>query len=175
MRKLQSENILLRAMEATDVKLMYDWENDISLWHLSGTVQPFSEYTLQEFVDMQGDIYTAKQLRLMIVAKENTIGCVDLFEFDAINRRAGIGILISEKERNNGYAFEVIELIINYSFNTLHLHQLYCNIIFDNEISLNLFKKHGFEICGCKKQWVKIGKVWKDEYILQLINNEKEF
>jgi diamine N-acetyltransferase len=102
-----------------------------------------------------------------------TIGCIDLFDFDPVNMRAGIGILISEKFRNKGYASESLTMLINYTFNTLHLHQLYCNITSSNEVSLKLFQKHGFQIIGLKKEWIRYNDTWIDEYILQLIDKTK--
>jgi len=60
--------------------------------------------------------------------------------------------------------------LIDYAFNILHLHQLYCNVMPDNETSLQLFQKHNFKIIGLKKEWLRVKKGWGDEYLLQLIN-----
>jgi diamine N-acetyltransferase len=51
------------------------------------------------------------------------------------------------------------------------LHQLYANIGSENEISLQLFTKFGFQIIGTKKDWMKVNNVYKDELLLQLVNN----
>ena len=64
---LIGELIQLRAMEPADLNLLYRWENDTSIWSVSGTLAPFSRYVLEEFVSQaHQDIYTNKQLRLMI-------------------------------------------------------------------------------------------------------------
>ena len=99
-----------------------------------------------------------------------TIGSIDLFDFDPSNKRAGIGILIADNERNKGYASEALELLISYCFSTLQLHQIYCNISADNQVSLQLFKKHNFSSVGLKKEWIFVNNKWVDEFILQLIN-----
>ena len=172
---LRGKNILLRALEPEDVDLLYDWENDASSWKLSNTVAPFSKFVLEQYVaSSHQDIYTAKQLRLMICLNDKkAIGCIDLFDFDPANQRAGVGILIADdKEKQKGYASEALELLINYSFNILHLHQLFSNVTLDNKPSLKLFQKFGFEISGCKKEWIKAGKERFDEYFLQLINKQ---
>jgi len=64
-----------------------------------------------------------------------------------------------------------LKLFIDYSFNILNLHQLYCNITKDNQRSLNLFTNIGFVVVGEKKQWIKYADGWLDEYLLQKINN----
>lgn len=166
------KNISFRAPEPGDIDILYKWENDISIWHLSNTITPFSRHVLEEYIlNANQDIYSAKQLRLMIINdKKDIVGCIDLFDFDPANMRAGIGILISEDYRDKGYATEALEMMIDYAFNTLHLHQLFCNITYDNTPSLKLFKKAGFEIIGLKKDWLRIKNSWTDEYILQLIH-----
>ncbi|MBA7522214.1 hypothetical protein ES705_14332 [subsurface metagenome] len=64
-----------------------------------------------------------------------------------------------------------MEELINYSFNILHLHQLYCNISAKNKASLSVFKKAGFSICGTKREWLKSHEGFVDEVLLQLINS----
>ena len=174
---MKSKNISFRAPEPADVDQLYKWENDTSIWHLSNTVAPFSRHTLEEYIlNAHQDIYTAKQLRLMIMLNKTSesIGCIDLFDFDPINMNAGIGILICGNHRNKGYASEALSLLINYAFGTLNLHQLYCNITIDNEASLKLFQKQNFKIIGLKKEWIRYRTNWIDEYMLQLINPLKQ-
>jgi len=80
--------------------------------------------------------------------------------------------LIAEpSQRQKGYASEALELLIKYCFTILNLHQLYCNIPADNEASLKLFKKHGFQEIGVKKDWIRTGNKWIDEYLFQLVNS----
>ncbi|HOT88061.1 MAG TPA: GNAT family protein [Bacteroidales bacterium] len=171
------ENLSLRALEPEDINLLYQWENNTSIWHLSNTITPFSRHLLEEYIlNSHQDIYTVKQLRLMIVLNKSkeAIGCIDLFDFDPTNMRAGMAILISEEQRNKKYGSEVLSLMIDYCFNTLHLHQLYCNILSNNDASLALFKKVKFSVIGIKKEWVRIQNNWVDEYMLQRINNEQK-
>lgn len=170
-----SANLTLRALEPSDIDLLYKWENDTSVWHLSNTLTPFSRFALEQYVMNAGeDIYASKQLRLMIdlIAEEkvSTIGCVDLFDFDPVNMRAGVGIMITKDERGKGYASEALSLIIDYAFERLRLHQLYSNVLLDNKASLELFKKKHFKQIGVKKEWIRVNNSWMDEYLLQLIN-----
>ena len=173
---LKGNDIVLRALEPADVDLLYEWENDDRLWHLSNTVTPFSRHLLEQYVlSSAQDIFTTRQLRLMIDIvngqERETVGSIDLFDFDPLNKRAGIGILIVKKHRKKGYAARALEVLMSYCFEVLHLHQLYCNITPDNEASLQLFRKAGFETAGLKKDWHHIRDGWKDEYLLQKIRD----
>lgn len=181
--QLVGQLIQLRALEPTDLTLLYRWENDSAVWSVSGTLVPFSRFILEEFVNQaHQDIYTNKQLRLMIdiryedadgepAFETNCIGCVDLFDFDPKNKRAGIGILIADRaDRGKGYATEAMKLIIQYGFEMLDLHQIYSNVRVDNESSLALFKKLGFEVTGLKQDWIYDHGTYYDEYTMQLIH-----
>lgn len=168
--KLKNEHITLRAIEPSDIDALYEWENDTDNWTVSNTQTPFSRFVLEQYMaSAHQDIYSVKQLRLMICNEENkAIGSIDLFDFDPNNLRAGIGILIAEKtDRKKGYASEALKLLMDYCFSSLNLHQLYCNITIDNEASVLLFQKHGFLITGMKKEWIRAGEKFKDELLLQ--------
>jgi diamine N-acetyltransferase len=172
---MKSEHLQLRALEPSDIDLLFKWENNTALWHLSNTLTPFSRFALEQYIMNAGDdIFTTKQLRLMIdlktVEPHRTIGCIDLFDFDPSNLRAGIGIMIENDERGKGFASEALDLMIAYAFKRLKLHQLYSNVLSENLASLELFKKKHFEIIGVKQEWIMIDSSWVDEYMLQLIN-----
>jgi len=163
-------------MEPADVDVLYAWENDTSVWKVSNTIAPFSRFQLEEYVlNTQNDIFASRQLRLMIVmpgAGEagTPVGTIDLFEFDPIHARAGVGILVREPYRRKGYAVEALELFIRYAFGTLRLHQLYCNISPENDASVTLFEKFGFTRTGIKKDWIFDGQQWHEEWMYQLIS-----
>ena len=178
MTKQIKDEISLRAPEPADVELLYRWENDPEIWHVSNTITPFSKFILEKYIENAHlDIYQVKQLRLMIdvkgrgKAKPRTVGTIDLFDFDPYHNRAGIGILIGEKtDRKKGYATLALVRFIDYCFNTLQLHQLYCNITKGNSVSLRLFKKTGFTVSGKKIDWIKTPGKYVEEWFLQLIN-----
>lgn len=174
------KEVLLRAIEPKDIEVLYKWENDTEIWNVSGTTSPFSKYTLQQYIETcNNDIYTNKQLRLAIdLRNENykTIGCIDLFEFDPNNRKAGVGILIGDKsERRKNYAKEALQLLIDYSLNILHLHQLYCHVHETNVASVRLFSSMGFKQTGILHEWILSNGEWENVLVMQLFNeNDSE-
>ena len=86
----------LRAMEPEDLDLLYKVENDVSLWGVGVTNVPYSRYTLHNYIaNAVGDIYTDKQVRLMIENQNHeTVGIVDITDFDPRHMRAELGIVI---------------------------------------------------------------------------------
>jgi diamine N-acetyltransferase len=171
---LYGNKIFLRALEPSDVELLYQWENDPEIWKISQTLMPYSKYTLKQFVDSaQEDIFSVKQVRFMIniLHTKQTVGILDIFDIDFFNSRAGVGILIDKKFRNQEIGTEAVRLASSYLFDTLYLHQIYCNIVNSNSISIKLFEKCGFTVVGIKKEWVKTQNGFEDVIMLQRINN----
>ena len=169
---IRSDKIILRAPELKDLEKLYQWENDTSLWYLSNVNTPFSKFQLEQYIlSAQQDIFAARQLRLMIENNEHVlVGAIDLYDFDPIHLRAGVGIMIDQSFRKMGYASEALELIKKYAFQTLHLKQLYCGITADNIDSQLLFQKQGYVACGIFSQWIRKDEQWIDEHRFQLIN-----
>ena len=171
---LKGPNLFLRALEPEDLDFVHSIENDERIWNVSNTQTPYSRFLIRQYLEnAHQDIYEAKQLRLAICKNnsEEAIGLIDLFDYDPRNNRAGIGIVIQNvAERSQGYGAESLELLINYGFKQLNLHQLYANIGVENETSFKLFTTFGFEKCGVKKDWNLLNGVYNDEALFQLIN-----
>lgn len=174
MQILENRTISLRAPEPEDLDLLYIWENEPSIWQVSGTLSPFSRYVLKQYLEHAAkDIYQAKQLRMMIqlISNHRPVGAVDLFDFEPHHRRAGLGILIADpSDRRQGYAREALETMTAYCFDVLHLHQVFCNIAAGNKASIKLFKEAGFQESGRKKEWLFDGSTYEDELLFQKVN-----
>ena len=174
MQKLKGENSYLRALEMEDLNFLYELENDASIWEISGTVAPYSKHVLRKYLEnAHRDIYDVKQLRLVICLTDGqVVGLIDLFDFDPKNRRAGIGIVVSNNEqRNKGIGSEALSLLMGYAFLTLDVRQLYANVGVENRASIHLFKKLGFTQAGVKKDWIFSDGQFTDEILFQKINS----
>ncbi len=172
MVSLTGEHIRLRALEPDDLDFLYELENNVAIWEISGTTTPYSRHVLKQYLDnAHRDIYEVKQLRLCICdTKDKRIGLIDLFDFDPKNRRAGMGIVVLvDKNRNKGVGSEAIRLLTEYAFSTLALRQLYANVVVGNDASIHLFKKLGFLEVGIKKDWIFSNGVYKDEILFQIV------
>lgn len=173
MKFLEDEHLRLRALEPEDIDCLYRWENDSSLWEQGVTLTPYSRYSLKQYIaEAQYDIFTNRQLRLMIEIKAShtVIGTLDLYDFDPMNARAGVGILIDEAYRRQAWAFKSLQIVKQYAFEFLSLHQLFAYVGETNLASLALFSKLGYIQAGTLKDWTKQGASWQDVCVLQLLN-----
>jgi len=170
---LSNEQIYLRAPEPEDLDIMYKMENDPSSWDVSCFVVPYSRYVLRQYIEAsQSDIFADKQLRLMMVDRESSqvVGTIDLTDFVPMHGRAGVGIAVKSEFRRQGFARQALELLVRYSFDFLHLRQLYAYVSVKNEASRKLFCSCGFTQIGILKDWLRVKDGYEDVFFMQLIN-----
>ena len=168
---IKNDTITLSCAEPEDAEQIYRWENDRDIWRVSGTHTPYSRFQIEQFLLDNNDIAAQKQLRLMIDLTESgdTIGCIDIYDYDGINQRAGLGILIDKAFRQQGYAKAALALCVEYLFKDLLLHQVYCSIDETNTESQQLFIGQGFELVGRRKEWLKTAEGYLDVLEYQLV------
>ena len=166
-------HITLRALEPEDIDLIYRWENDESVWESSDTYAPFSRHQLTQYIlSAQGsDIYACRQLRLVGMDGAHAVGCVDLFDFDPRNRRAGMGILVDRACRGRGYGEAMVSALHAYCRTHLQLHQLYCDVASDNAACIGMLGRCGYHMVGTRKDWQLCDGRWKDALSMQCLLN----
>ena len=168
---MKLSEIHLRALEPSDLDFLFAQENDQALWILSNTLVPFAKYTLQEYIShAKEDIFTTKQQRFVISDKANTaLGLIDLYDFDPIHHRAGVGLVIDQAHRAKGLGKQALLLLEEYAFDRLQLHQLYAGVGEENSASLALFTAAGYVQCGLKKEWNYYNHRYHNEVVFQKI------
>lgn len=173
MATLIGKHINLRALEPSDLDFLFSIENNESFWELSNTQLPYSKHILLNYINnAHQDIYEAKQYRFVICNTEDTpIGTIDLFDFDPQHFKVGVGILILPQHQNKGLGAEALELVIDYAFTYLNIHQIFANITSDNLKSIALFENFKFKKAGEKKDWLFVNGKFKNEILYQLIKN----
>jgi len=182
--------IRLCKLEPSDLPFLYQWENDSSAWADSDTHNPLSRQDLRDYIaSTTGDIYKDGQLRLIICEDTSsiedspsanaspdmlapththsissaTLGCIDLFDFDARNRKAAIGLYVAPEARGRGVGHEAVRQLLCYSFDFLHLRMVYAIVRVTNEPSNQLYKKLDFSPSATLKDWTLEGDavVWQ--------------
>ena len=169
---LQSETLLLRAPEPSDLDYLFHVENDTRLWMVSACKVPYSRYLLQQYIETNThDLYADKQARLMIEHRTagQPVGVVDLFDFSPADRRAEVGIVIDRLNRGKGYGREALALLCDYAEHLLDLHQLYAYVLEDNAPAQRLFVSCGFKRVAVLHDWVCLDREYRAVGLYQRI------
>ena len=178
--------VKLRKIEPSDLPFLYQWENDATMWADSDTHNPLSRHDLHQYIEnTTGDIYRDGQLRLIIEDSLNPqpstlnpqqpstlnsqpstlnsqpstkiIGCIDLFDFDARNRKAAIGMYIAPEVRGQGVGKQAVQALMDYAFGFLHLRMIYAIISVHNIACSRIYEQMGFTPSSPLKDWTLEG------------------
>jgi diamine N-acetyltransferase len=164
--------VRLRKIEPSDLPFLYQWENDATMWADSDTHNPLSRHDLHQYIEnTTGDIYRDGQLRLIIEGTEinpipdtryplpdtRILGCIDLFDFDARNRKAAIGMYIAPEARGKGVGKQAVQLLLDYAFGFLHLRMIYAIISVHNAPCSHIYEQMGFTPSSPLANWTLEG------------------
>jgi len=168
MRKAQ---IKLRAMEPEDLDVLYQIENDSSVWNVGVTNVPYSRYVLRDYIaQARNDIYMDGQVRLMIEDEEGgVVGIADIVNFSPQHQRAEVSIVITADRRHRGYAAAAVAELSQYALRVLHLHQLFAVVDADNQAAIRLFLSAGFHESARLGQWLFDGRTYHDAVLFSRI------
>ena len=73
----------LRALEPEDLDFLYRLENDPEIWKYSENQRPLSKNRLKKYLDHAHlDPFKIGQLRLVVSVAGESVGLVDLFDFN---------------------------------------------------------------------------------------------
>ena len=88
--------------------------------------------------------YKVQYFPIYLLSNLENIGCCGLRPYDIENNIYEVGIHLNPKYWGLGLAFEALHSIINYSFKSLNIKELFAGHNPYNKASENLLKKIGF-------------------------------
>lgn len=110
------------------------------------------------------------ELKLYGINETDTpVGCIELYNYDPINRRAAVGIVVSNEYCHQGYGQAMVTELIEFCKRNTSLHQIYADIAATNQISIRIFQKAGYKHCATLRDWVVRADNFVDTYRFQLI------
>ena len=143
---LEGTLVRLRAVEPEDVENTYKWVNDreVTLW-LTSPRYPVSRKTEQQSIE-ESPTNSFGDVRLAIETKDgNHIGEINLHRINPEDRKAGLGIMIGEKDHwSNGYGTDAINTLLAFAFDEMNLHRVFLHAFADNEHAIGCYQRCGF-------------------------------
>jgi diamine N-acetyltransferase len=149
---LHGQKSKLKLALPSDAPLILQWENNPAFWPITEQPGPFELAQIEEALHQSGSLERHQQARWIVHdLTMRPVGLLDLFNFDAAQKKAGIGILIgSPSDRQKGYASDAIRTLLLRLRAIQQIETLECMIHEDNFQSLHLFQHLGFiEISRC--------------------------
>ncbi|MEY2963052.1 MAG: hypothetical protein RL754_313 [Bacteroidota bacterium] len=161
---------ILRAPEPSDLEWVFEIENDPGLWHLSASKEPLNKGVVMQYLAAQpGSLLRDGQLRFILDDRGRLKGAFDLFDYDHVAKKAGLGVYVDASCRREGVALQTLQALEEYAFSILGIRNLYAHVPQDNEASRALFVSAGYREVGVLTDWVWHDGQYVDACLFQKI------
>jgi ribosomal-protein-alanine N-acetyltransferase len=160
-RQINGDRIILRYPEIKDAGEFIRASKKSKAFH-QGLVKPARN--LEEFREFIKRNESESNECFLICKKNQTlIGAINISQiFYGGFKNAYLGYYLFRDFTGNGFMREALLLTLKFSFQILKLHRLEANIQPQNQASVNLVKKCGFNKEGFSPKYLKIGGKWRD-------------
>ena len=106
-----NQNVRLRQPSIKDLDDLLDWENDILKIDHTDVPVFYTRDQMVIYLNSTQDPFVNGQVRYMITLDDKSIGYIDLYDFDLVHSRAGVGIFMDKKFRKKGIANKALKNI----------------------------------------------------------------
>ena len=174
---LEGQLVRLRALDATDLERAYKWINDREVTRYVVARYPMSREDERRWLGEGPTNGLAAGVRLAIEARKDGvhIGNLDLHQVRPEDRKAGLGIMIGEKEYwSNGYGTDAIITLLRFAFGEMNLHRVWLHVFEFNDRGIACYRKCGFQEEGrLREHYYAEGRYW-DSIVMGILRNEFE-
>lgn len=146
---LHTDRLTLRRLSSKDAASVYFLRTDPEVNRYIQRPQPKNLKEAQDFINkINTGIDQNKNIYWSITRKEEDemIGSISLWHFSEDKITAEVGYDLNTTCHNQGYMSEALSAIILYGFNELRLGTITAYTHYANKSSINLLRKHGFNL-----------------------------
>tara|TARA_B100000965_G_scaffold387409_1_gene390704 strand:+ start:213 stop:722 length:510 start_codon:yes stop_codon:yes gene_type:complete len=161
------DNLILRTPLLSDFDDLLSWENDLKNNQYTDVPVFYTPSQIEDFLNSDHDLLLQNQIRYIIELNSSAVGCIDLYDYDVVNSRAGVGIYVDSNFRNKGIASKSLELLKSISIEKYLISNLYADIMSGNKSSIKIFEKANFIKNGIKSNWIRTENSFEDVLFYQ--------
>ncbi len=154
---IYGERIVLRPMEERDTADIIRWRNTDFVRKNFIYQKPFTVEAHHHWMETMVNTGKVVQFMICLYEREDTgmadgrpdpgkaVGSVYLRDIDETHHKAEYGIFIGEEAAlSKGYGTEAAQLMLQYAFETLHLHKVMLRVLAENKRAQKSYEKAGF-------------------------------
>jgi len=165
----------LRQFRADDADAMHECFADreaMRFWNTPvHTKRLETERAIARFIDCTPAYY--RFWAIADLKSDRAIGLVNYHDGHIRNKRASIGYIVNPARQRQGVATEAVSAMLGFCFGQLRLHRLQAFIMRENAASVALVAKLGFRREGLLRASLRVGEVWRDEWLYALLATER--
>ena len=150
---LENNLVSLRMMTSEDTDKIIAWRNSPTVMQRFLYRKPLTRADHLNWIHNR--IETGEVVQFIIVVKETQqeIGSTYLRDINPVSKTAEFGIFIGENANGgHGYGSAAQQLTLSYAYEKLGLKQIKARILADNEASIRMHLKNGFQVLPEEKE-----------------------
>ena len=167
----------LRAPEMTDLERNHRWINDGEVTRFLAARYPMSLAAEEAWMrDVAGKMMSFESVFFAIETKDGRhIGNTNLFNVQAENSCAELGIMVGEKDCwSQGYGTDALRLLLRFGFEEMNLHRIALNTYSFNERAIACYRKVGFVDEGRMRDRIYTEGAYHDLLWMSVLRGEWE-
>lgn len=171
-----SKKIILKPSSLKYAPYYWKWIRDKKVTaYMTGAQFP---KTFEEEVRWLQQMKRKKDERLFVIfdaATKKPIGNLGIHQISHYNKKAGIGIMIGEKDYwNKGYGTDAMKTALRYCFKNLKLNKVTLTVDVENARGIGCYEKCGFVKIGfLKDDAVRNGRM-RDSFLMEAFADAKK-
>jgi RimJ/RimL family protein N-acetyltransferase len=165
----------LRAPEMGDLERNHRWINDREVTRFLVLRYPMSLAAEEEWMrGVAGKLMSYEAPFFAIETKEGRhIGNTNLFNVQAENSCAELGIMIGEKDCwSKGYGADALRTLLRFGFEEMNLHRIALNVYAFNERGIACYRKVGFVEEGRMRERIFAEGAYHDVIDMSVLRRE---
>lgn len=166
--------------------VLSDWEewskaraenkDNLQVWEPTWSKDVLTMQSFEKRVQFYQDQWNMDQGYSFLIKSRETgelIGGVSLTRISRASLQSAVlGYWCDQKHHRQGYTYEAVHRILEFAFQDLGLHRIQASCMKNNEASLGLLKKAGFQEEGTARGYLKIQGEWTDHLIFSLLKED---
>ena len=159
--------ITFRPLSKDDVPFLNEIRNECAELYLHDSRIFSIENTYSWFEKTKPDYY-------LILYNNISIGYFRLSNHSLVNKNIYIGADLHQDWRGQGLAYESYCKFIPFIFETYNLNKITLEVLSNNLVAINLYKKLGFVLEGTKRKDIYKNGLYIDSEIMSMLRDEYE-
>ena len=179
---LEGNLVRLRALELSDLERVYSWINDREVTRYIAARYPMSRADEERWLRGSSPNSFGGGVQLAIEVKSGEvkdggahIGNIDLVEVRPEDRKAGLGVMIGDKDYwSNGYGTDAVVTILRFAFHEMNLNRVWLHAFDFNERAQSCYRKCGFQEEGRLREHYYTEGRYCDSVVMAVLRDEFE-
>lgn len=173
--RIQGDKINLRHVRKADARSIYKYASDEAISRFTHVPHPYKLEDAYDFIKLTRSERRRKiGYHFGLEDKETSqiIGMIGLMHVDHECGKGEVGYWLAKPFWGRGIMKEALLLALRFYFTELHLHRVYAHVFPENEVSMRLLEKVGFQREGLIREGFKQRGEYISVYMYSILEDD---